>query len=264
MIGELSHQEFADASGISISVNYYNRVYHVNDGEQGRWVIATNLKGTFLGKFKIQQFEDPMMDVEDMDLALCTGSKTDSCLYVADIGDNKSQRSFIKIAVVHEPREMNKKSIEPIRVLRFKYPDGAHDAEAFAIHPNGDAYIMTKELDYTNHVASAARLYRIPKKKMRNNLGTVEVMEHVGDFELPYVLFDFNLWGNLVTSMDFSPSGDTLLLLTYGAVVGVKFYPNLKPVREWSYGYDYRIYATPYSPQQEALGCTLLMAQVLS
>jgi uncharacterized protein YjiK len=76
-------------------------------------------------------------DWEDMALA---GDQ----LYVADIGDNNLAYNEYRIYQFTEPSS-SVDAIETYKTIRFKYPDGAHDAEAILVDPGKkDIYIITK------------------------------------------------------------------------------------------------------------------------
>ena len=86
---------------------------------------------------------------------IAAGRSTDGqpLLYIADIGDNGSQRPAIDVYRVAEPR-VGEAATAPAARLRLRYPDGAHDAEALLVDPlRGDLLIVTKVLD-------SAQVYR--------------------------------------------------------------------------------------------------------
>ncbi|WP_146135279.1 hypothetical protein [Antricoccus suffuscus] len=61
-------------------------------------------------------------------------------LYVADIGDNNAVRDSVALELV-DPADP---SLAQIR--RFRYPDGAHDAESLFVQSDGRIVIVTKSL----------------------------------------------------------------------------------------------------------------------
>lgn len=64
-------------------------------------------------------------------------------VWFADIGDNGQVREEIALIAAPYPSE---DPVEP-KVFKFRYPDGAHDAEALLLPRNGTPYIVTKETD---------------------------------------------------------------------------------------------------------------------
>lgn len=86
-------------------------------------------------------------DVEDLALA------RDGTLWLADTGDNSSQRDTV---AVHTLRPDGTALLH-----RLTYPDGKHDAEALLLGPSGVPHIVTK------NVLGTADVYR-PKARLRS------------------------------------------------------------------------------------------------
>ena len=73
-------------------------------------------------------------------------SRTGSCLYVADIGDNRATRPAVAIYVIEEPDPyLGDGAASLVGTVRFVYPDWPHDAEGLAVTPGGDLVVVTKE-----------------------------------------------------------------------------------------------------------------------
>jgi hypothetical protein len=105
-------------------------------------------------------------DWEAIAVGPCAGG---SCIYVGDIGDNDAGREQITIYRLAEPAGPSG-SVAVLDVIRATYPDGAHDAEALLVAPDGRMFIVTK--GETGPVA----LYRFPS----NRGGTTVRLERVG------------------------------------------------------------------------------------
>jgi hypothetical protein len=71
-------------------------------------------------------------DPEDMAVA------ADGTVWLADTGDNKSVRTTVALIALRPDGSTS--------VYRLTYPDGAHDAEALLLPPDGTPYIVTKEI----------------------------------------------------------------------------------------------------------------------
>jgi hypothetical protein len=72
-------------------------------------------------------------------------ARTDDRLWIADIGDNAERRPEIRVYSLPEPT-LSATSARA-EVLRLRYEDDEHDAEALLVTPDGDAlYVITKEL----------------------------------------------------------------------------------------------------------------------
>jgi hypothetical protein len=79
-------------------------------------------------------------DWEDMSLS-------GSDLFIGDIGDNNQDHSDYTFYKFPEPLA-TADTVRNFETIQFKYPDGAHDAEAFLIDPEtSDIYIITKRDD---------------------------------------------------------------------------------------------------------------------
>ncbi len=71
-------------------------------------------------------------DPEDLALA------SDGTIWLADVGDNDSVRSTVALLALRPDGSA--------AVHRLTYPDGAHDAEALLLAPDGTPYLVTKEV----------------------------------------------------------------------------------------------------------------------
>jgi hypothetical protein len=176
---------------------------------------------------------DPF-DPEDLAVA------ADGSVWVADIGDNGSVRPTVALHVLRPDGTT--------ALHRLTYPDGAHDAEALLLAPDGTPYLVTKE------VLGASGVYR-PAAALVDG-GTVP-MERVGSVNLTLTGTPGGPVGRagqlLVTGGAVAADGGALALRTYtdayvwplagsdvvGALAG-------EPVRV----------ALPESPQGEAISFT--------
>ena len=175
-----------EASGVAASRKFPGRLYHINDsGDTGRFYI-TPLEGKPTQIVNVAGF-DPL-DVEAISLGPCpTGG---SCLFVGDIGDNDRNRKSIQIAVVDEAEKFPE-SMKLRQHLILRYPDGPHDAESMAVHPDGTIYILVKE--------RPARLFKADAHLTTQTLTPVATLDP----------------GGKPTDMAFSDDGSRLLVLTY-------------------------------------------------
>jgi hypothetical protein len=66
-------------------------------------------------------------------------------MWIGDIGDNDSRFKSIRLFRISEPTRLGDQEV-PARRYSFRYPDGAHNAEAMLVDPlDGTIYIVTKE-----------------------------------------------------------------------------------------------------------------------
>jgi hypothetical protein len=176
---------------------------------------------------------DPF-DPEDMALG------ADGTLWIADTGDNGATRPTVALVALRPDGTT--------ALYRLTYPDGAHDAEALLLAPDGMPYIVTKE------VLGASSVYR-PVAELVDG-GTV-AMGKVATVNITLTGTPGGPVGRagqlLITGGAVAPDGDHLALRTYtdayvwplsGADVVAAL--ATAPVRT----------ALPESPQGEAISFT--------
>lgn len=214
--GELDVGIINEASGLEISTAFPGRLYHVNDsGDAGRFYV-TGLAGAGTEIVSVDSFYP--LDVEDIALGAC-GSIEGNCLFIGDFGDNAESRPEIGIVVVPELERFDERVL-PVEFIGARYPDGPHDAEALAIHPDGDLFILTKERSDPLRTAYPSRIYRLPDERG----GGLERLELVGEIDFTLLGGD-GYSGSIPTAFDISDDGDRFIVLTY--VDAFEFYIDL-------------------------------------
>lgn len=205
-----------EASGLEVSRAYPSRLYHHNDSGDDLRFFVTDMAG---GGLRMVKLKGPKpVDIEEMSLGPC-GDRT--CLYLGDIGDNPASRSEVSFTILPEKRRFAETET-PLRVVRARYPDGPHNAEAFALHPNGDLFLVTKPADARVTTPGPALVYRLSANQLRRSHG-VQVFTKVGALDLPRLLIDLPFYGWIATGLDISRDGKRAVLLTYMAVVELGF-----------------------------------------
>jgi len=139
--------ETPEASGVAVSRRTPGRLWVHNDSGDPI-LVAIDVRGRLQQRVRVAGAS--VRDWEDVAVAAC-GNQT--CIYIADIGDNHLSRRDVVIYRVHEPAAADT-ATDPAVAIRAVYPDGPHDAEAFFVTPSGEMFVVTKE--------KAAALYRIP------------------------------------------------------------------------------------------------------
>lgn len=239
-----------EASGLAVSRHFEDRLYHINDSGRGPYFYLTGTHGENTQRVRIKGFSARDADLEDMGLGPCDVAP--SCLFIGDIGDNLREREELELLVIEE-QETYSDEVTPYRRVRFRYPDGPHNAEGLAVHPNGDVYLLTKEESFFRPAPS--RLYRLPREAWEEGEG-VQVLEAVGSLPLPLgevaLLSGFN---RVATSFDISPDGARFLVLTYGGALEVvlDLSERWRPLSLLQVGKDYRTIDLKRLPQQESV-----------
>jgi hypothetical protein len=137
--------ELDEISGMAASRMNTGVLWVHNDSGDGPQVYAVNSKAKLIGTYLLEGTK--AVDWEDMSIG---PAPTGSYLYVADIGDNNSNRSSVHIYRVAEPQvDANqspvKVSLKNVSDFEFVYEDGPRDAEAFMVDPlSNDFYVVTK------------------------------------------------------------------------------------------------------------------------
>jgi len=245
---EIGHVDapITEDSGLAVSRKYPDRLYHVNDsGDSGRFFI-TDFSGRNLRIVNINAFEPK--DAEDLALGPC--GLSNDCVFVGDIGDNDRVRKTIELAMVEELKDFPAYVDARYRV-RLRYPDGPHDAESLAVHPDGTIFILTK--------GGMPELFRLRKDQWLNSKGAIQTLELVAriDFEKlggPAAALD----GRMPTAMDISADGKRVLVLTYRNVFELLFDLSqpLPPVGTWKAGVNYRRIDIEVLNQEEGIAFT--------
>ena len=252
LLGTLSLELLDEASGVAVSQRFPERLYHVNDsGSRGFNFFYTDFAGNDLSETQINDVKRKRKDMEELTLGPCGELR---CVYMGNIGDNRRNREDIDVVYVPE-EEVFEKRTDFFKHLKLVYPDGKHDAEAMAVHPNGDLYILTKSWHVYLLVPAPARLYKISHERIQAAPDAeLQTLTFVGEVDLSEL--GGRVLGSVATSMDISPDGSTLLVLTYWGAL--EFYTDLskatlKDSATMVQGQDYAVLDFTPLPQQEAV-----------
>jgi hypothetical protein len=131
-----------EASGVAVGRAVPGTLWTINDsGEPLLFKVGSGKTA------RIAVAGGQVRDWEDLAIAKCP---TGECLYIGDIGDNRSSRKQITIYRVPEPAE-GSSTTHSAEIFHAIYGDRPHDAEAFLIVAD-QLFIITKE--------SPSRIYR--------------------------------------------------------------------------------------------------------
>jgi hypothetical protein len=125
-----------EASGVAVSRATPGALWTINDsGEPVLYKLGSS------GKIaRIAVTGGQVRDWEDLAIAGCA---TGDCLYIGDIGDNRSSRPRITIYRVPEPAD-GALATKPAEIFHATYADTPHDAEALLVL-NDQLFVITKE-----------------------------------------------------------------------------------------------------------------------
>lgn len=244
-MGSLDGRVMEETSGMVVSALPDTLYIHNDSGNDGGFFKA-KLDGSNLQEVKVNGGSST--DTEDMSYGACPGKPSSRCLFLADIGDNLGWRGSLNIVVIEELAEMPRE-VRPLLNVKLKYPDGAHNAEAFAVHPNGDFYIVTKEEKRGS--ARPAMVYRFAAKDVAT--GSAKGTK-LGELNVPKILNDSSNQA-IVTGMSLSADGKKFMLLSY--LDAIEFNMDLSALGaiqpELVAGKDYSVAALTKLEQQESI-----------
>ena len=183
-----------ETSGLARSSRDPNVFWTHNDGNKSE-LFSVDGNGQLLSRVRL--VGAPLTDWEDIETGRCGSA---SCLYIADIGDNNSNRQHITIYRIEEPAIGAATTAHPV-ALQARYPDGARDAEAFFSDNAGNLYIVTKGRE------SPVALYRYRAQARPMAMATLERVREL--FPLPSNVRD------RVTAATSSPNGKWIGVRTY-------------------------------------------------
>jgi hypothetical protein len=208
IVGSIADPEIDESSGLAASKCQPNVFWTHNDSGDDAFVYAISITGNKLGTWHVPGARN--IDWED--IAGFKDRDGKCYIYIGEIGDNQSKRTEHAVLRVPEPRvtpddgwSTRKQPLQSgqAEVMRFRYPDGNHDAETLMVHPKtADIYVVTKR------VSGPAGVYRL-----RPDFGkdTVVTAEKIADVSMPAIPNGF------VTGGDISPDGRRLIICDYSA-----------------------------------------------
>ena len=145
--GTFASPRLRESSGVAVSRAHPGVLWTHNDSGDGPYLYATDLHGRDRGFLLVPGAD--ATDWEDMALGPCP-TRTGSCVYLADTGDNLESRPSVTVYAVPEPDPPTGpgdtlRTTGAPAVLQLRYPDGAHDVEAIYVLPQGGAlYLVSK------------------------------------------------------------------------------------------------------------------------
>jgi hypothetical protein len=144
-----------------------------------------------------------------------TRGNADTCIYLADTGDNLEFRPFVTIYAIPEPAPPERASdtlgtTRAPAVLRLRYPDGSHDVEAVYVSPRDTALFLVSKGATRG---SAIRLYRVDRSAWRTPDTTFDIV--VATLVQTLDMRANSEAGRLVTAGTIRPDGRVVTLRTY-------------------------------------------------
>jgi hypothetical protein len=210
----IKERKLFELSGLAASRAHPGILYaHGDSGSKAR-VFAIDTDGTVRADYRLAGVE--RVDWED--IAIGPGPGGAPFVFVGDIGDNGARkndrpaRAEIQVFRFAEPALPApgadiKQPLADVAVLRLQYPDHPHDAETLMVDPvSGDIVIVTKD------GSGLSSVFRAPGSVTP---GQVAILERVTDLTVGAA----GTPAARATAGDISPTGDRILLRTYGSIL---------------------------------------------
>lgn len=197
----IDNADILESSGLAASNAHPGTYYTVNDSGSDARVYAIDSKGETAATLT-------MRNVEPYDWeAIAPGPE--GRIWVGDIGDNDRVRERVTLYRFKEPTELSDQRLQWSR-FRFRYTNGARDAEALLVHPQtGQVYVVSKTL-------GGGAIYAGPEDPSSDSINS---LEKVADAP------------SLVTDGAFLPDGSGIVLRNYSTAY-VMSWPDAKTIRE--------------------------------
>lgn len=191
-----------EISGLATGRKNIEAVYAVEDSGNRNVVFVFDSSGVLLGEIVL--FGAFNRDWED--IAVGPGPDPDETyIYVADFGDNKARREWVRIYRFPEPlmrldtvTTVFKTILSDFETITYRYPDGPRDAEALMIDP------ATKDLIVVTKREPRVRVYHLPYPQ-----NTAADTECYFRGDLPF---------KTITAGDISPDGSEIFIKDYGSI----------------------------------------------
>ncbi len=189
-----------ESSGLALSPSHPGIIWTHNDSDNPAVVFALDRRGAVAAQVGVRGV--PARDWEA--IAAWRDARGRAFLAIADIGDNRAERTSVEIDVLAEPA-LRSASVTPVRRIQLRYPDGlAADAEALLVDPR------------------SSRMYLVTKGLLRSRIFAVPEAAWPADTPDPVVSAELQPLGavglQLVTDGSALTSGH-VLLRTYGSLM---------------------------------------------
>jgi hypothetical protein len=207
-------ESLIEASGIARDPRREDLFWLHNDGGSDALLFGVDTTGAVLVTARIADISN--RDMEDVTIGRC-GS--DWCVYLGDIGDNRSRRSSVRIHMIPLPALPDPEHIaaagiggvnQELRALaswELEYPDGPRDAEGLLVDDSrGELLVISK-----GRRSAGVVLYSIDLAGFDQDDEEIRTLNRVGRLAIPVG----GSTSQLVTAADLSPDGTTLAVRSY-------------------------------------------------
>jgi hypothetical protein len=220
----------SEVSGLATSTIKKGHYIWANDSGSDPILHASMADGIITKSVDLKKFSN--RDFEAVEQGVCPNSINESCIFVADTGNNSGFRPKSKVAVFREIDFWNNSSIQPILLKEFRT---RKNFEAMVINDNGEAILFSK------NKSGRSEMFKL------NFLDNKSDLLQTGTLDMNYILKNQNPKDMRITDASYSTKNGTILLLTYGDIVEVSaqnIFDNTN-ISQWVQGKDYKIIKSP-------------------
>ena len=129
--------DLEEISGMTFSRTHKGILWVHNDSDDGAYLFAIDMNGKLRGRFLVSEVKGG--DWEDIASGPCLDS-AGSCLFIADVGDKKGKRDFLRILIVEEPKSLVNGTLKLQREIHFN--GFGHNFESLAYRPGEKDFLL--------------------------------------------------------------------------------------------------------------------------
>jgi hypothetical protein len=145
-VADVDVEGLSEASGLTASRALPGVFFTLEDSGNEPELVAFDAGGRWRGTWTVDGAKN--VDWEDLGAGPCDAGASDECLFIADVGDNAATRESPRVYVVRTPAlpaGPARGSVKIERSIKYRYPDGARDAESLLVDPaTGVPYVVAK------------------------------------------------------------------------------------------------------------------------
>lgn len=201
-----------EISGLASSRRVDDLYWVHNDEPRPAQLHALNGAGQRKGNIRIEGVR--AIDWEDITSYTLDGKPW---LLIGDIGDNGGVRKDYQLIAIEEPElpaDGQTVVVKPAWRLRFRYPDAAHDCEAFAVD------VRTRTILLLTKRTAQPILYSLPLGAGDGSTQIAKKLLEITSIPRPNALellarFPASRYGGWPTGMDIDVAGQRAVVLTY-------------------------------------------------
>ena len=216
-----------EASGIAVSRIHKDIVWIINDGgsSSAALIFGVNSKGEHLCTIDIQGVRNN--DWEDIASFEYKGKPY---ILIADVGDNKAERTKYFLHVIQEPdlkkiSHVSPVSIKPSWSMAFTYEDGPRDCESVAVDIINEKILLLSKRDHPSVLYELS--LQKQEKAVAKRLGQIKPLPQPTQNDIR--LMKYLNYITQPTAMDISADGLSAIVLTYANA----YYYNLEKKTGW-------------------------------